>query len=116
MFPQSNGEAERAVAIAKKILRQKDPYLALMSYRSTLNTATKISPALLMMNGNLQTTLPTMEKNIHPQEVNHEEAKFRDEQSKTNYAYYYDRKHSASCLPPLNVGDKVRMRDDKTSK
>ena len=33
-----------------------------------------------MMNRNLRTTLPTMEKNIHPQEVNHEEAKFRDEQ------------------------------------
>ena len=49
---------------------------------------------------------PTMEKNIHPQEVNHEEAKFRDEQSKTNYAYYYDRKHSASSLPLLNVGGK----------
>ena len=81
------------------------------------------SPAMLMMNRNLQTIHVTMKKNIHPQEVNHteakyidEEAKYIDEQSEANYACYYYRKHSTSSLPPLNLGDKVRMRDDKTSK
>ncbi|KAL8621136.1 hypothetical protein ACOMHN_004807 [Nucella lapillus] len=34
-FAQSNGEAERAVKEAKKILAQKDPFLALLTYRSS---------------------------------------------------------------------------------
>ncbi|GFO39971.1 Pol polyprotein [Plakobranchus ocellatus] len=34
-FPQSNGQAESTVKIAKRIMKQSDPSLALMVYRST---------------------------------------------------------------------------------
>ncbi|GFO48007.1 Pol polyprotein [Plakobranchus ocellatus] len=34
-FPQSNGQAESAVKIAKRIMKQSDPSLTLMVYRST---------------------------------------------------------------------------------
>ena len=47
-FPRSNGEAERAVQIAKKILVQDDPFLGLMTYRATPVAATGKSPDMMM--------------------------------------------------------------------
>ena len=47
-YPLGNGEAEQAVQEAKKILRQEDPFLALMIHQNTKNTATGFSPAELM--------------------------------------------------------------------
>ena len=59
-FPQRNGEAERAVATIKNLLKKEgDPYLALLAYRST-PWEIGFSPSQLLMGRTLRSTIPTI--------------------------------------------------------
>lgn len=110
--PQGNGHAERAVQTAKKILKQADPVMALMIYRSTPCSSTGYSPAELLMGRKIRTTLPTLEKNLQPKWPSRAAVKEKDEQEKAKQAYYYNRRHGARPLPVLQPGDAVRSKLD----
>ena len=59
-FPQSNGEAERAVRTIKGLLKKSsDPYLALMAYRAT-PLANGFSPTELLMGRKIRTLVPVI--------------------------------------------------------
>lgn len=70
-YPQSNGMAERAVQIAKKILFKcmddnLDYRIALLQYRNTPVAGTIFSPAQLLMNRNLKVKLPVTYQYLKP--------------------------------------------------
>ena len=109
-FSQSNGEAERAVREAKKILSQKDPMLALLVHRATPTAPTGVSPAELLMSRPLRTTLPTLPENLNPRPINKDFVAAHDARSKQSNKFYYDRRHGASSLPKLHPGDIVLQK------
>ena len=106
-YPQSNGEAERAVQTIKHFLRKSDdPHMALMIYRSTpLHNG--YSPSELLMNRRIRTTLPILDSQLQPSVPNYtvvceKEAKLKSE-NKNNF----DIRHHANVLDPLDPGQSV---------
>uniref|UniRef100_A0A672H7R2 Integrase catalytic domain-containing protein n=1 Tax=Salarias fasciatus TaxID=181472 RepID=A0A672H7R2_SALFA len=110
--PQGNGHAERAVQTAKKILKQDDPLMALMCYRSTPCSSTGYSTAELLMGRKIRTTLPVLEKTLLPKWPNRAVVKNKDSKEKIKHAYYFNRRHGARALPVLQPGDAVLSKLD----
>ena len=115
-FPQSNGEAERGVQIAKRILEQEDPFLALLSYRSTPTAPTGVSPAELAMGRKLRTTLPTLQANLEPHCYDRDTIAQRDENAKAKNKKCFDDHNGTKKLPELLQGDYVLQKLDHESK
>ena len=110
-FPQANGEAERAVEIAKGFLRKaEDPYLALLAYRSTPNP-TGYSPAQLLMGRQLRTTVPTTTAALRPQTPDATQLQQLDRKSKEQQAKYFNKHHRTREQPSRQVGEEVWVPD-----
>ncbi|KAJ8385465.1 hypothetical protein AAFF_G00185610 [Aldrovandia affinis] len=100
-YPQANGAAERVVQTAKRILRQPDPYMALMCYRTTPVAMTGVSPTQLMTGQLIRTTLPMLESKLSSQHIDHKAVDVKDKQAKKTYKYFYNRRHGVRDLPEL---------------
>jgi transposase InsO family protein len=114
-FPQSNGEAERGVQLAKNILKQDDPFLALLAYRDTPTAPTKKSPAELNMGRRLRTIVPTLPSNLEPKSYDREIIAENDAKAKLRNKLNFDKHHGAQTLPELQPGDIVLQKLDPES-
>ncbi|PVD27865.1 hypothetical protein C0Q70_10440 [Pomacea canaliculata] len=111
-YPQGNGEAERAVQIAKKILQQDEPELALLIYRDTTISATGYSPAELACGRKLRTTLPTLPENLESKTFDKTAVTASDAKAKQSYKNCFDKRHGARPLDELLPGDTVLQKLD----
>ncbi|KAL9974063.1 hypothetical protein ACROYT_G011060 [Oculina patagonica] len=115
-YPQSNGAEESAVQTGKRILKKaaadhKDPFEGLLKYRYTLFEDIGMSPAQLLMSRRTRTMIPTHQLLLLPQAVDPDRVvkalQLRQSVSKGNYD------KQSRDLPPLEAGDKVRIRPNR---
>ena len=96
-YAQLNGLAERGVQTIKMMLKNSDPYIALLSYRAT-PLANENSPAELLMGRKLQTLLPIAPKQLKPKLPNFRSLRENEKESKFKQKRNYDRRHRARLL------------------
>jgi hypothetical protein len=110
-YAPSNGKAESAVKIAKRLMikaneTNTDPFLALLEWRNTPSEQLGLSPAQMMLGR--RTRLPTVGKLLDTQTSN--AASKNLQQAKARQAFCYNR--GAKERPPLSKGDTVRVKYD----
>ncbi|KAK7884427.1 hypothetical protein WMY93_027550 [Mugilogobius chulae] len=112
-FPQSNGEAERAVRTVKSLLqKESDPYLALMAYRAT-PLSNSHSPAELLMGRKLRTTVPILPSCLKPGWTDITMLREKERRERKKQWRWFNNRHRAHDLTRLNPGDQVWITDMK---
>ena len=115
-FPQANGEAERGVQTVKNLLKKTDdPYLALLAYRATPLSTNGYSPAELLMNRKLRTTVPILQRDLKPKVPDYSKLKSLEKQRRTKQKRNFDSHHAARSLLPLKEGVIVWIPDHNCS-
>ena len=110
-YAQANGMAERAVQTVESLLKKsQDPYLALLSYRST-PLEHGYSPSELLMARRLRTTVPVIADQLKPSIPDFTRVKAKDDMIKERQKRNFDQHHGARDLPPLSRGDTVWITD-----
>ena len=112
-FPQSNGEAERAVKTVKGLLKKStDPYLALLTYRAT-PLRNGYSPSELLMNRKLRTTVPIVRNQLRPSVPDIQFLQKKEREIKDQQKAEFDKRHCAKPGGTLHPGDLVWIPDNK---
>ena len=107
----SNGKAESAVKIVKKLIKKAekdgtDIYKAILDWHNTPTSGMDSSPVQRLMSRRTQTLIPTSEKLLQP-ELTHdvvEKIKRKKQQMKQQYDQH------AKRLPPLEIGEPVYVK------
>ena len=111
LYPQANGEVERAVQTAKNILRKNaNPHLGLLAYRSA-PLANGLTPSEILMGRRLRNKLPLVPENLRPRKIDQEKLQKKEQEYRERYSDNYNTRHRAVELPTLQQGDKVFIRD-----
>ena len=110
--PRSNGQAEAAVKITKGLLTHakysgQDPYLALLAYRSTPIDAHLHSPAEMLYQRAIRTTVPQRIRHKDPQAAADQD---HLNDCATQSAAYHD--HHCRPKSPLYAGQTVSVLND----
>ena len=107
-YPQGNGQAERAVQTAKRLLSAgDDSALSLLSYRTTAMPWCGYSPAELLMGRRLRTQVPQLPKQFIPNWPHIESLKELHGRYKYKQKDNYDTRHRAHGRPDLSDGSEV---------
>ena len=102
LFPQSNGLVERMVKTVKQLLKKSpDPFLALLSYRSTPFPWCGLSPAELLMGRRIRSSLPQVPQKFVPTWTFLKEFQTRDRKFKKQQTRNYNRRHRVRPLPQI---------------
>ena len=109
-YSQSNGKAESAVKIAKKILKKanrdgKDNWKAILDWRNTPTVDMNSSPVQRLMSRRTRTLLPTTKSHLTSRVADNVKEKIEHKRQKAKY--YYDK--TGKELQKLDIGD-VRAR------
>ena len=84
--------------------------MALMAYRSTPIQATGANPAKLLMGRRMRTTTPMLPEKLMPEWPDLQKVKKKDCEYKQKICHNFNVFHGAKSLPPISVGDQVRLR------
>lgn len=104
LFPQTNGEAERAVGTVKSLWKGGgDKERALLIYCST-PLGNGYSPAQLLMGRQIRTSLPQLPKKLSPGWPGMREFKCYETKERRKQQKYYNSRHRARPLPVLQPG------------
>ena len=110
-YPQSNGQAERAIGTVKNLMKKaledgSDVQLALQSFRNTVREGYSASPAQLLFSRRCRTSLPMQRTMLKPQlvvDVSRERKAMKDAQR-----LQYNK--SSHQLAPIAPGSSIRMK------
>ena len=113
-YAQANGLAEKTVNTVKSVLlKSSDPYLGLLSYRST-PLELSYSPAQLLMSSNFRTTVAVITGQLKTSVIDCQRFRDKDENNKKKQKRNFDSHHSIQEQPILNVGSQVWIPDLQT--